>query len=143
MNFLVRIVTLFLVGLLAACVQTGESQSVPSQSNVQTVHSSGSTAISELYSNWEKDADIAIAVKDFRLLTFSDTKNQAPGVLDFFALQDLQEHCGLRVLPGRSEFEQEDFQATQNRSMLRYAEQYNKLVFEACEKFKGKIRNKR
>lgn len=135
--------TVICVILLAAC------QNMPKTLWMQETQDSAPSApteahvvtISELYSNPSFDAQVAIAVNDLRLLTFSEQTQESslpPGVPTRIKLANLSKHCGLRALPSSSVVLDASFDARQRQTIFDYATTYNQKVLAACEKVFGR-----
>lgn len=129
------IIISLLVSILSGCSLTDHSSSSNSSfstaSSTNHTNSSGTT-ISGLYQNAKEDAQIAISVKDFRLLTFKDTEASLPGVTDYFKISKLLARCGSRFLPGSGVLSESGFQNPQQKAMYQYAHHYNEIILKAC-----------
>lgn len=101
--------------------------------------SNNSASVTAIYDTPNEDAKIAVAVKDFRILTFADQAQTAPGVPIRYKLTQLEQRCGLRYLPGTGNIIDASFDAKQRQKMTEYATHYNKIILPACEKFFGKM----
>lgn len=136
-------IPLFSVLLLSACQNMPEPlwmhQALTPEPEV-TEAPITSLPISNLYNSPALDAEIALAVNDFRILTFSDHIGLPPGIPERVKLANLTKHCGLRTLPFSSNLANASFSAKQHQLFFDYARQYNQFIFEACEKDFGRAR---
>jgi hypothetical protein len=83
----------------------------------------------------EKDAGIAIAHKDFRLLAYATRGIIVPGIeQEKKAL--LSQKCGLRMLEGFGDVVRSQAQLQAMKAMHDYAATYNKIVAEQCSAVK-------
>lgn len=95
--------------------------------------------ITALYNTPLEDANIAVAVKDFRVLAFANKSTTAPGIPSNYKLTQLEQRCGLRFLPGTGNVIDGSYDARQQKKIFDYAINYNKVILAACEKYFGKI----
>ena len=85
------------------------------------------------YANAEKDASIAVAHKDFRLLAYATRGIMVPGIeQDEKAL--LSQKCGLRMLEGFGDVVRSQEQLKKMRAFHDYVTAYNIIVAAQCRK---------
>lgn len=97
-----------------------------------------SLPISNLYNNPALDAEIALAVKDYRILALAGENTLPPGVPQRIKLANLSKFCGLRTLPSLGVVVDDRIDTKQRERFFNYAQQYNQFVLAACEKDFGR-----
>ena len=85
--------------------------------------------------NAEKDAAIALAHKDFRLLAYVVRGTMIPGI-DQNEKVLLSEKCGLRIIEGFGDVVRSQTQLQAMKAMHDYAATYNKIVAAQCSAVK-------
>ena len=122
---------------LSGCEITSESSWVSVDSTEQNEQSPAT--VTSLYSTPAQDANIAAAVKDFRILAFANKSTTAPGIPSNYKLTQLEQRCGLRFLPGTGDVIDGSYDARQQQKIYDYAVRYNQVILAACEKYFGKV----
>lgn len=85
------------------------------------------------YADAKAEANFAIQKKDFHLLAFNAKGISVPGIkLDFISLDELEKHCGLKILANSGDEIQSQAALNWRKKLFSYAEQYNQIVFSAC-----------
>jgi hypothetical protein len=129
-------VILCCIGTLTACnfmpqIQAGSEESVESTSSTSEV--SDAEPIDIEYADAKAEANFAIQKQDFHLLALNNKGISVPGIdLKNYALNDLEQQCGIKILANSGDEITEDGELTKRKKLFAYAAQYNQLVLVAC-----------
>lgn len=91
-----------------------------------------STAVTALYQDAAQDAEIALALKDLRLLSLTPSPAHLLGIAKHHPVDNIQEKCGIRVLANPTLSSVSVFGSEQIAQMRQYAAEYNRRIFQAC-----------
>ena len=130
--------------LLSACAHSPQQEialQAPIEQRIDTPENSSPSPNAPLKSmDWvynadaRADAHVAIAKQNFQFLATSNRTVSLPGIdLQQNSLEELQEQCGYRFLAGMGDTLRTKSDIEVRKALHRYATEYNKLMFIACQ----------
>ncbi|WP_340681054.1 hypothetical protein [Paraglaciecola sp.] len=122
--------------ILSACnfiPQTLSGSEESKGSTSATADVSDAEPIDIEYADAKAEANFAIQKQDFHLLALNNKGISVPGIdLKNYALSDLEQQCGLKILANSGDEITEDGELAKRKKLFTYAAQYNQLVLVAC-----------
>ena len=129
-------VILCCIATLTACNFMPQTLSGSEESGESTSSGSGVSDAEPIdieYADAKAEANFAIQKQDFHLLALNNKGISVPGIdLKNYALNDLEQQCGIKVLANSGDEITEDGELAKRKKLFAYAAQYNQLVLVAC-----------
>lgn len=148
---------IFAINLLTGCqltdapmwMQVSENATYFPSEQIASTHSANThqprqtqqpASVTALYQSPLVDAEIAAAVKDFRLLGYqhNSTTFVTPALPSHYTQSNIEQGCGIRIVPGAASSEAASFDDKQRLSIRDYIERYNRVMLRYCENNAGK-----
>lgn len=124
---------------IAAMQPSGQKTKLSATVRNNNASSELPTSVTSLYQSADIDAEIAAAVKDFRLLAYQSGENAfvTPAVPRHYTQLNIKQGCGIRLVPGAASPATASFDDKQRQSIRRYIERYNHIMLGYCENNAG------